>query len=287
MEGQASTNGLSMKAAVAALAIGLLGFGGYAIHERNAAEKAEQQSTQVNASLQSTNAQIAQLTSKLNDIESARVAKEQQAAQAREAAQQRALAKKTKASAGHVVRRDDPRWKQMQSRLDAQQEAIDAAKHDIDSTNENLSSAKTELSGSIAKTHAELVVLQKKGERNYYEFDLTKEKSFHRGGPIGVRLRKANVKHQYADLELLVDDRSLTQKHVNLMQPTVFYAADSEVPVEIVINSISKDHIHGYVSAPKYRKSELASTQSEANTATPVETSSTGSPTLKSRNTPN
>jgi hypothetical protein len=286
----ASSNAWQMKAAVAALAVGLLGFGGYAMHEHSAAEKAEQQNSQVNASLQATNAQIAQLTSKLNDIETARIAKEQQAAlaaQARAEAQQRAMAKKAKASAGHTVRRDDPRWKQMQSRLDAQQQAIDAAKHDIDSTNENLSSAKTELSGSIAKTHAQLVALQKKGERNYYEFDLTKEKSFHRGGPIGVRLRKANVKHQYADLELLVDDRSLTQKHVNLMQPTVFYAADSEVPVEIVINSISKDHIHGYVSAPKYRRSELASTQSDANTATPVETSSNGSPTLKSRSTPN
>jgi multidrug efflux pump subunit AcrA (membrane-fusion protein) len=283
----ASSNAWQMKAAVAALAAALLGFGGYAVHEHSAAEKAEQQSSQVNASLQATNAQIAQLTSKLNDIETARVAKEEQAAQARAVVQQRAAAKKAKASAAHTVRRDDPRWKQMQSRLDAQQSAIDAAKHDIDSTNENLTSAKTELSGSIAKTHAELVVLQKKGERNYYEFDLTKEKSFHRGGPIGVRLRKANVKHQYADLELLVDDRSLTQKHVNLMQPTVFYAADSEVPVEIVINSISKDHIHGYVSAPKYRRSDLASTQADANTATPVETSSNGSPTLKSRNTPN
>jgi hypothetical protein len=26
-----------------------------------------------------------------------------------------------------------------------------------------------------------------------------------------------------------------------------------------VINNISKDHIHGYVSVPKYRQSELAS----------------------------
>ena len=42
-------------------------------------------------------------------------------------------------------------------------------------------------------------------------------------------------------------------------------------PVELVINSITKDHIHGYVSAPKYRQSELASMQSanaNANTAT-------------------
>lgn len=268
-----------MKAVAAALGVGLVGFGGYAVHEHNVAQKAEQQSSQVNASLQTTNAQIATLTSKLNDIDSQRAAQEAQAqaaAQAKIQAQEQARSiRKSKSSAGHAVRRDDPRWKKMQEQLDAHQAAIDA-------TQQNLDSAKTELSGSIAKTHDELVVLQRKGERNYYEFDLTKAKSFHSAGPIGVRLRKSNVKHQYADLELLVDDRSLTQKHLNLMQPSIFYAADSEVPVEIVINNISKDHIHGYVSAPKYRRSELASTQAQP-VATPVTGSTDGSPQLKTR----
>ena len=37
------------------------------------------------------------------------------------------------------------------------------------------------------------------------------------------------------------------------------YTPDSPQPVEVVINEISKDHIHGYVSAPKYSKSELVS----------------------------
>ena len=81
-----------------------------------------------------------------------------------------------------------------------------------------------------------------------------------------MRLKKANSKHQYADLELLVDDRNVSQKHVNLYQPVMFYTPDTQQPVELVINSITKDHIHGYVSAPKYRRSELAS-MSNANAA--------------------
>ena len=89
-------------------------------------------------------------------------------------------------------------------------------------------------------------------------------------GPFGVRLRKANIKHQYADLELMVDDRSLSQKHVNLYQPVMFYMPDSRQPVELVINSITKDHIHGYVSAPKYRQSELASMSNERKRRTPT-----------------
>ncbi|ABF42291.1 hypothetical protein Acid345_3290 [Candidatus Koribacter versatilis Ellin345] len=273
----ATTQTWHMKAIAAALGVGLIGFGGYAAHEHSAAKQAEQNSAQVNQSLQTTNAQVSQLTAKLNDIETERQAEAAKQQQIAEEQEQARAARKTgvKTSAGKTMRRDDPRFKKMQDQLDAQQAALN-------STNQNLDSAKTELSGSIAHTHDELVVLQKKGERNYFEFDLTKDKSFHHQGPLGVRLRKANVKHQYADLELLVDDRSLTQKHVNLLQPTIFYAADSEAPVEIVINSISKDHIHGYVSAPKYRRSELASTQ--AQTTTPVDNNANGAPSLKARN---
>jgi transcriptional regulator with PAS, ATPase and Fis domain len=247
------------------------------MHEHSVASQAQQQNAQVSASLQTTNQQVATLSSKLNDIEAQRAAEAAKAQAALEAQHQAAASRKAKVGAGHAIRRDDPRWKKMQEQIDAQNAAIN-------STNQNLDSTKTELSGSIAKTHDELVVLQRKGERNYFEFDLTKDKTFHPQGPIGLRLRKANTKHSYADLELLVDDRSMTQKHVNLLQPTVFYAADSEAPVEIVINSITKDHIHGYVSAPKYRRSELAS---GSQTATPVDPHATG-PTLKSRGgTPN
>ncbi len=145
----------------------------------------------------------------------------------------------------------------MQAQLDAQGKAIEETRGD-------LVSAKTELTGSIAKTHDELVVLEKKGERSYFEFDLQKSKQFAHEGPLGVSLRKANVKHQYADLELMVEDRDLTQKHVNLNQPVMFYQADSEQPLQVVVNDITRDHIHGYVSAPKYRKSELASASDAA-----------------------
>jgi len=99
--------------------------------------------------------------------------------------------------------------------------------------------------------------LAKKGERNYYEFDLGKSKQFTREGPIGVSLRKANTKHVYADLELLVDDAQLTKKHVNVFEPVAFYTSQSRQPVELVINQVTKDHIHGYVSMAKYKAGDL------------------------------
>ncbi len=100
---------------------------------------------------------------------------------------------------------------------------------------------------------------KKKGERSYTEFDLPKVKEFRRAGPLQIRLKKANGRHQYADLELMVNDRNLSQKHVNIYQPVMFSTPDSQQPVEVVINDIGKDHIHGYVSSSKYLQSDLAS----------------------------
>jgi hypothetical protein len=124
------------------------------------------------------------------------------------------------------------------------------------------------------------VVLEKKGERSYFEFDLNKSKSFQRTGPLSVSLRKANEKHQYADLDLIVADRTVTQKHVNLDQPVMFYQNDNGRPIEIVINSITKNHIHGYISAPKYRQSEL---QADSGSAQGTDQAANGQPALKQR----
>jgi hypothetical protein len=228
--------------AIVALAVALAGTGAYSVHEHKLAKQTADQSAQVAASLDQTNAQVQQLTAKLNEMTAPKPAPA--------VAVKSPLVHKTKTRT-RMVRMEDGRWKKMQSQLDEQGKAIDATKQDLTNT-------RTELQGSIARTHDELVVLQKKGERNYVEFDLNKSKQFQASGPIGLKLRKANQKHQFADLDLLVDDKSLTKKHVNIYEPAVFYASDSEQPVELVINQISKDHIHGYVSAPKYKRSELA-----------------------------
>ena len=228
---------------------------GYAWHQRSVAGNLAHQNDQIAAALKDTRSQMETLSAQMNEITAAQAA---QKAAAEQAAAQRQAVRHT--SARHV-RRDDPRWKKVQSQLDAQGKAIE-------STQQDLNSAKTELSGSIARTHGELVVLQRKGERNYYEFDLDKSKQFIHQGPVGIRLRKANMKNQYADLEILVDDAKLTQKHVNLFQPVIFYAADGQRPVELVINSVRKNHIHGYVSEPKYKQSELAAMSAAAGSST-------------------
>lgn len=254
---------LTRRAAPVAAAVVVAALGiGFALHEHHSAQSLASQNQQMASQLNATHSQLDALVAKVDELASNNEAKpaEASAVPVKPSPTSNTGTAAARRSAAHRPNPNDARFGKMQSQLDAQGKAIDDTRSD-------LVSARTELSGSIAKTHDELVLLEKKGERNYAEFDLTKSKEFKREGPLSVSLRKANEKSQYADLQLIVDDRKVTQKHVNLLQPATFYQPDSQQPVEIVINEITKNHVHGYISSPKYKPSELAAS-SDASAAT-------------------
>jgi hypothetical protein len=164
---------------------------------------------------------------------------------------------------------DDPRWGQIQSKLDEQEKQIAGTREQIAGTREQvektreemdskLGSTRDELNGSIAKTHEEVVALQKRGQRNYYEFQLDKSKQFQRVGPVSLSLRKADLKHKRYDLMMMVDDQQLEKKSVNLYEPLRVNPAERGQPIELVVIGIHKDQVKGYISEPKYKLSELA-----------------------------
>ena len=189
------------------------------------------------------------------------------------------LAQPGKTAAARTGKRrgtDDRRLKQIQAELADHQKQLAATQEEIqknrDELAQQLGATKDELNGSIAKTHDQLVALQKRGERNYVEFDLTKSKNFQTVGPIGVALRKTDTKHQAYDVMLLVDDFRLTKKKVNLYEPIWIHESDLPQPIQLVVNHISKNPVHGYISAPKYRESQLSSSTDSSSqpVATPV-----------------
>jgi hypothetical protein len=248
--------GAAIVIAIIALCIGLIAYAGY---QRQAVARITAQATQANLALSETRGQVDALSARMNEMMAAEQTRQQRETQALQARRQ-AVAR-TRTTAAHRRRVEDPRWKKMQSQLDAQQQAIDSTRKDLSSA---LDSTRTELSGSIARTHDELVALQRRGERNYYEFDISKNKQFRATGPVGIKLKKANTKHQYADLQLMVDDAQLDKKHVNLYEPVTFLNTDTGVPVQLVIQRIDKNRIHGYVSEPKYRAAQLTASSDSA-----------------------
>jgi hypothetical protein len=253
------------RAAVAVLVLLVAAVAGYAFHERNVVRDLSAQNSAMASTLNTTKDQMNALGSRLNAMTVEKPGEKPTAAHP-------LVYRKGVTAASTRHRIDDARWKKMQGQLDEQGKQID-------STRQDLSSARIELQGSIAMTHDELVLLEKKGERNYYEFDLDKSGQFQREGSVGVRLRKANTRHEYADLELLVDDFKVSKKHVNIYEPVVSYSGDRKAPVELVINSISKNHIHGYISEPKYKSAELEAMAKPSTNSSPSANASVGQAT--------
>jgi len=157
----------------------------------------------------------------------------------------------------------EQRLKEIEGRLSKQQDDINGTKDQVEKTRTDLegrlASTRDDLNGSIARTHDEIVELQKRGQRNYYEFDLAKNKDFRRVGPIGLSLRKANTKRKTYDMTLMVDDQQLQKKSVNLYEPLAIANADQGQAVNLVVTEITKDRVKGYVSEPKYRQTASVS----------------------------
>ena len=240
-------------AAVALLVVAGIAFG-YGYRQQIMVGHLAAQESVANATISDLQGQLNTVTGKLNDMAAA-----QQAAAAAAAAKNAAPQGKAAAKRGSSV---DKRYKQLQAQLEDQQKQLKdtqdlVAKNRTDLEG-SLNSTRDDLNGSIAKTHEELVVLQKRGERNYFEFDLSKAKQFQRFGPLTLSLRRTDTKHMNYDMMMVVDDNQLTKKHVNLYEPIWIHSENEAQPVQIVVNKISKNLVHGYISAPKYRPSDLA-----------------------------
>ena len=207
------------------------------------------QESVANATISDLERQLNQMTDKLNNVTVA-----PQPAAVAEAKSTRKQTAKTAPV--------DKHYEQLKTQLTKQQKQLKETQ-DLVAKNHrelelSLNATRDELNGSIAKTHEELVALARRGERTYFEFDLAKSKEFQRFGPLPLSLRKTDTKHNSFDMAMIVDDNPLMKKKVNLYEPIWIHTESSSQPVQVVVNRISKDLVHGYVSAPKYKPSELA-----------------------------
>jgi hypothetical protein len=254
----------------------------YAIRERSGANAMEYSRNQLDAKLSAARAEIQQLSSRLDAVTAAATQEPRPPVQS---PTRSGPVGRRRAVAQTAGRADDPRWKRVesqlanhQSQLADQRERLAQTQAEVRRTGNQLdgriNSTRDELNRSIITTHDDLVSLQKRGERSIYAFDLAKSKEFQRVGPLSVSLRKADTKHRRYDLSLMVDDKPVEKHHVNLSEPVWISLTDLPQPVELVVNQIDKNRVRGYVSAPRYKSTDLASTPAPG---------SAQFPTLKSR----
>jgi hypothetical protein len=287
---------MGMRAAL----VGLLALCGiatvYGLYERNQVQQLRSEAAATNNSVSQLQAQLNTLTAKLNSEQTPPAAAPAAAAESSVvstptpaavesapatepatpasggATSSPVLAPKPAAKHAATKRRataTDKRYSQLKSQLDDQQKQLKDAQDQIAKNRADLegsiSSTRDELNGSIAKTHEELVALEKRGERSYFEFDLTKSKQFQRYGPVTISLRRVDTKHKNYDLAMIVDDNELNKKKVNLYEPIWIHTENGAQPIQVVVNRVEKNLVHGYVSAPKYKQSELAALSTSTN----------------------
>jgi hypothetical protein len=145
--------------------------------------------------------------------------------------------------------------------LDALTGEVGAVKDQVATTAKTLDETRAQLqramgdlgeqSGLIARNSSDLAELKRRGERDYFDFDLSKAKSFDRVGPIAIRLRKTDPKRSKFTLTLLADDKEIEKKDKTLLEPVQFYMKGKKTVNEIVVYEIIKDRVIGYLSVAK------------------------------------
>ena len=129
----------------------------------------------------------------------------------------------------------------------------DAINKDLADSRRELSDVSKTLSEQIAHNASELGDLRKKGERDYFEFSLTRPKKneMTRVADIQLQLRRTDPKRAKYDVLIQVDDSKLEKKDRTANEPVQFLVGRDKLRYEIVINFVDKDKISGYLSTPK------------------------------------
>jgi chromosome segregation ATPase len=128
---------------------------------------------------------------------------------------------------------------------------VQVVRTDLDATREDLASSKRDLSTLIARNSTELAELRRKGERDYVEFDIRKSKQFAKVGDVLVQLKKTDVKNQKYEVVINADDSAIQKKDRTANEPVTFLVGSDRLRYEIVVNTVDKDRIRGYMSTPK------------------------------------
>jgi hypothetical protein len=112
---------------------------------------------------------------------------------------------------------------------------------------------KAVLGADIARNSSELAELRKKGERDYFEFDIRKDSKqpMQRVSDLQLALTKADPKNHKYSIAILVDDNRLDKKDRTTNEPVQFLVGRDRLRYELVVNAVDKDRIRGYLSVPK------------------------------------
>jgi multidrug efflux pump subunit AcrA (membrane-fusion protein) len=137
---------------------------------------------------------------------------------------------------------------------------LTGARTDIASTKSELEATKAKLektigdlgvqSGLIAKNFSELDMLKHRGDRNYFDFTATKNQRLP-VSTVSIVLKKTDSKKSKFTLNVIADDKTIEKKDRNANEPMQFYSGREKQLYELVVFTVDKDKVTGYLSTPK------------------------------------
>src|SRR5580692_170008 len=128
---------------------------------------------------------------------------------------------------------------------------VNGVKSDLDATKNSIQMARSEMGTLIARNHDEIDQLRRMGQRDYFEFTVTRKSGAERVGSIMVELKDTNTKKNQYTINVLADDKSFEKKNRSVNEPIFFYTGGSHAALELVVNKVSKNTASGYLSVPK------------------------------------
>ena len=142
----------------------------------------------------------------------------------------------------------------VRSELNGAKKEIAATRTDLESTKVKLDRAIGDLTGQsslIARTREDLEELRHRGDRNYYEFTLNKGERPTSLAAVSLQLKKADAKKNKFTLSVISDDRTIEKKDRGAAEPLQFYTGRNRQLYEVVIFTVEKNRVTGYLSTPK------------------------------------
>jgi hypothetical protein len=124
-------------------------------------------------------------------------------------------------------------------------------KRDLEGTQRSLVDVKETLTAAVAKNASELSELRRKGERDFFEFEINKKNVVTKVEDIRLVLTNTDPKKGKYSLQVMVDDNRLEKRERTINEPVQFLVGRNRLRYEVVINWVQKDKVGGYLSIPK------------------------------------
>jgi hypothetical protein len=163
-----------------------------------------------------------------------------------------------KSNVQQVATAADAKIAGVSSDVGAVKSQVTQTESELQKTIAELKSVKGDLgvqSGLVATNGSELAALKLRGERNYLDVKLVgkdAKKKPMRFGDVSLQLKNTNPKKGQYSVTVIADDKKVEKDNRTANEPVQFYVAKGgHIPYELVINSVTKDGVVGYIATPK------------------------------------